>query len=222
LYSPAAAEDVNVERDRNELERKFAVLRPEIFETLRELNCNRLYACCSHTTREIGRHGHAGAAFTLAEQYRDFSSLASLCHKETVYPPEDNPHALRIQAYFDRFKDEFAMELYRWYIQHGVFDPLSFATFPIHLNLRGAASYVCTRRSIPRVYGSILCFIEAEQATHLEAKHVSISLSSVKKSVSFLNHRFAMKFMLSVGKLSQLAQLHETNAQLDDSVLDGT
>ena len=31
-----------------------------------------------------------------------------------------------------------------------------------------------------------------------------------------------MKFMLSVGKLSHLAQLHETDAQLDDSVLDGT
>lgn len=31
-----------------------------------------------------------------------------------------------------------------------------------------------------------------------------------------------MKFMLSVGKLSHLAQLHETDARLDDSVLDGT
>lgn len=30
-----------------------------------------------------------------------------------------------------------------------------------------------------------------------------------------------MKFMLSVGKLSYLAQLHETDARLDDSVLDG-
>jgi len=35
LYSPAATDEVGVERDRDELERKFAVLRPEIFETLR-------------------------------------------------------------------------------------------------------------------------------------------------------------------------------------------
>ena len=167
MYSPAAAEDAGVERDRDELERKFAVLRPEIFETLRGLNCNKIYACYSCTTHEIGRHGHAGAAFTLAEQYRDFSSLASLCHKETVYPPEDNPHTLRIQAYFDRFKDEFAMELYRWYIQHGGFNPLPFAMSSVDVNLRGAASYVCTGRCISRVYGSILCF-ESEYCTLMD------------------------------------------------------
>lgn len=66
-----------------------------------------------------GRNGHAGAAFTLAEKYRDFTGLAALCHKETVYPPEENPNSLRIQAYIDRFKGDFTTELYKWYIQHG-------------------------------------------------------------------------------------------------------
>jgi nuclear pore complex protein Nup133 len=115
LHSPAAADEAGIDRDGDEIERKFAALRPEVFETLRKFGC--VHVATTHPA--TGRHGHAGAAFALAEQYRDFSSLASLCHKEAVYPPEDNPHALRIQAYLDRFKDEFAVELYRWYIQHG-------------------------------------------------------------------------------------------------------
>lgn len=74
-----------------------------------------------HPSRCPGRSGHEAAAFTLAEKYHDFSSLADLCHRDIVYPPEKNPNALRIQAYVDRFKDEFTTELYRWYIQHGNF-----------------------------------------------------------------------------------------------------
>jgi nuclear pore complex protein Nup133 len=121
LRSAVAADEAGVEREREELEMKLAVLRPEVLEALRRLNhhilCILLYL--HPTTFDTGRHGHADAAFTLAEQYRDFSSLASLCHKESVYPPENNPHTLRIQGYFERFREEFAMELYRWYIQHG-------------------------------------------------------------------------------------------------------
>jgi nuclear pore complex protein Nup133 len=52
--------------------------------------------------------------------YRDFRSLALLCHKETIYPPEDNPHAKRIQSYIEKYKEEFASELYQWYIEHGM------------------------------------------------------------------------------------------------------
>jgi nuclear pore complex protein Nup133 len=39
LRSPAAADEAGIERDRDELERKFAVLRPEVFETLRKFGC---------------------------------------------------------------------------------------------------------------------------------------------------------------------------------------
>jgi nuclear pore complex protein Nup133 len=67
----------------------------------------------------VGRTGYAEAAFALAEKYRDFSSLAALCHRDAVYPPHENPNASRIQVYIERFKDEFITELYRWYIQHG-------------------------------------------------------------------------------------------------------
>jgi len=67
----------------------------------------------------LGANGHASHAFVLAENYHDFRSLASLCHKGTTYPPEDNPTAHRIQSYIEKFKDEFTTELYRWYIEHG-------------------------------------------------------------------------------------------------------
>jgi nuclear pore complex protein Nup133 len=67
-----------------------------------------------------GRNAHAEHAFALAEKYRDFRSLASLCNKENVYPPQENPNAARIQTYIERFKDEFTTELYRWYIEHGI------------------------------------------------------------------------------------------------------
>jgi nuclear pore complex protein Nup133 len=71
-----------------------------------------------------GKHGHASTAFVLAEKYRDFSSLAALCHQDEVYPSHKNPNALRIQTYIDRFKEEFTTELYRWYIQHGLWASL--------------------------------------------------------------------------------------------------
>jgi hypothetical protein len=66
------------------------------------------------------KNGHKESAFILAENYRDFASLASLCHKETVYPPHENPNADRIHHYIERFKGEFAAELFRWYIDHGL------------------------------------------------------------------------------------------------------
>ena len=39
LFSPVAADEAGIERDRDELQRKFEVLRPEVFETLRKSNC---------------------------------------------------------------------------------------------------------------------------------------------------------------------------------------
>ena len=62
----------------------------------------------------------------MAEKYRDFRSLASLCNKDTVYPPQDNPNAARIQSYVDKFRQDFTTELYRWYIEHGATDAIKF------------------------------------------------------------------------------------------------
>jgi nuclear pore complex protein Nup133 len=37
-----------------------------------------------------------------------------------VYPPDQNPHASKIVEYIERFRDEFTVELYQWYIEHGI------------------------------------------------------------------------------------------------------
>jgi nuclear pore complex protein Nup133 len=98
--SATASEEPGVERDILELEERFASLRPEVLETL-------------------SRHGHGAYAFALAEQYRDFRTLAALCNKGIVYPPSENPNAQRIQGYIEKFRDEWTTELYKWYIEHG-------------------------------------------------------------------------------------------------------
>ncbi|KNZ71793.1 Nucleoporin [Termitomyces sp. J132] len=186
LGSPFAMSEPGYQRDREELSKKFGMLRPEVFETLR-------------------RNGYANAAFSLAEKYRDFSGLASLCHKDTVYPPESNPNFLRIQAYIERFKDGFTTELYRWYIQHGELRVM-FAHDDSHSphidkyfaeNPSNSISWI---NDLGKERYSIACATllkEAGHAGNLDAKHL----------------------MLSIGKLAHLAQLHESNTGAADSSL---
>lgn len=89
-----------VDREAQSLQERFSKLRPEVLEILRV-------------------HGHGAFAFTLAEDYGDFRTLVALCHTSTVYPPNENPNAARIEGYIERFKDAFTSELYQWYIEHG-------------------------------------------------------------------------------------------------------
>jgi nuclear pore complex protein Nup133 len=106
------------QREKEELQQKFSNLRPEVLETLRmskpSLICHALIS-----PRFSGTCGHEEAAYSLAEHYQDFTSLVALCHRETVFPPEENPNAERIQAYIQQFKEDFTTELFQWYIQHG-------------------------------------------------------------------------------------------------------
>ncbi|KAJ7774554.1 hypothetical protein DFH07DRAFT_102982 [Mycena maculata] len=187
LGSPAAAETPGIERDRNELKQKFDFLRPETLETLR-------------------RHGHASTAFSLAEKYRDFSSLAALCHQGDVYPSHKNPNALRVQTYIDKFKEEFTIELYRWYIQHGELrvmfsqDDVQSAWmdkfFATHPDSSISWLHDLGQRRYEAAAAALLT--ESESATQLETKHL----------------------MLSIGKLAHLAQVQETVEPADDYVLD--
>ncbi|KIL69792.1 hypothetical protein M378DRAFT_69338 [Amanita muscaria Koide BX008] len=188
LGSAVAAEESGTVADKDELEQKFALLRPEVLETLR-------------------RTGHNEAAFSLAEKYRDFSSLAALCHRDTVYPPEENPNIERIQKYMDRFKYEFAQELYKWYIQHagelrvlfaqeeisGGYMDRFFAEHPNNsiawLNDLGKERYGTTATSL---------LAEAEKSNNLEVSHL----------------------MLSVGKLSYLEQTFDDSERAEDGILD--
>ena len=100
MRSPQASGDGTAERERVALSERFDLLRPQVLDTLRKLD-------------------HALYAFQLAEDYLDFRNLASLCHTEAVYPPENNPNATRIRSYIDKFKEAFTTELYQWYIEHG-------------------------------------------------------------------------------------------------------
>ncbi|KAI0957243.1 hypothetical protein AcW1_005700 [Taiwanofungus camphoratus] len=184
LDSPVATETTSV-RERSEFEDRFRQLRPEVLETLR-------------------RNGSADDAFKLAEDYRDFRSLAFLCHKDAVYPPQDNPNAARIQSYIEKFKEDFTTELYQWYIEHGELrtmftqehDEYMDAFFSKYPNPAISWIHDLGRGRYGLVSESLLS--EAENATELVAKHL----------------------MLSIGKLSHLAQLHENDVSINQNVLD--
>uniref|UniRef100_A0A0W0FLK8 Uncharacterized protein n=1 Tax=Moniliophthora roreri TaxID=221103 RepID=A0A0W0FLK8_MONRR len=174
-------------REYAELRSKFDLLRPEVLEILR-------------------RNGQAETAFHLAERYRDFSSLAALCHRETVFPPEENPNAARIQKYVDHFKEEFTTELYRWYIQHGELRVM-FAQQPAHNEYldkyfaehpNPAISWIQDLRNRRHEAAATALLQFATQETNLEAKEL----------------------MLSIGKLSQLAHLQEAEDAEDSGLLD--
>ncbi|TEB36359.1 hypothetical protein FA13DRAFT_1727949 [Coprinellus micaceus] len=184
LSSPIAADEPNVGQEREELEQRFASLRPEVLETLR-------------------RMGRQDKAFALAERYSDFASLVALCHRDTIWPPERNPHFERIQVYIDNYKESFTDELYQWYIQHGelriMFDQETehdqsafidrfFAKKP---NPGISWLHSVGKERYEEAAGALL--EEAKRARELQAKHL----------------------MLSIGKLAQLA-----GESADEKVLD--
>ncbi|KAI0094031.1 Non-repetitive/WGA-negative nucleoporin C-terminal-domain-containing protein [Irpex rosettiformis] len=185
LSSPRAASEAGNERERADLEERFKQARPVILDALR-------------------RNGFQEQAFELAERYRDFRSLASLCHKEKIYPPEENPHAKRIQSYIDKFREEFASELYQWYIEHGELRTLYALDQPAHLDKFFAEHEYPNISWIHDIergrYGlaanSLLS--EAQHAPELSSKHL----------------------MLSIGKLACLAQAQEDATSADEQTLD--
>lgn len=188
LRSPFSGEEGNVERDLEGLDQKFSQLRPEILETLRKF-------------------GYEDSAFSLAEQYHDFASLTALCHKGIVYPPEQNPNAHKIQAYLDRFKDEFATELFRWYIQYGELRVLFAQGGHNYEQYLGNFFEKNPHPTISWLYklgkgepnpASLDLLGGSKQAKDLETKHL----------------------MLSIGKLSYLAQLSQSGVQPVETVLD--
>ncbi|KAH9900978.1 Non-repetitive/WGA-negative nucleoporin C-terminal-domain-containing protein [Cubamyces lactineus] len=185
LASPSAAVDSGAERERSLLDDRFRQLRPEVLEVLR-------------------RNGFADEAFKLAEDYHDFRSLASLCHKGKVYPPEENPNAARIEAYIEKFKEAFTTELYQWYIEHGELRTMFAQDHNEYLDAFFAEhphpgiSWIHDLGRGRYALASQALLTEAEHAPELVSKHL----------------------MLSVGKLSQLAQLHEGTKAINQDVLD--
>lgn len=56
-------------------------------------------------------------AFKLAETYRDFHALSELSHHASADKTMSTPD--RIRGYLDRFRGDFASQLYKWYIEQG-------------------------------------------------------------------------------------------------------
>ncbi|CAE6392599.1 unnamed protein product [Rhizoctonia solani] len=63
--------------------------------------------------RNLATYDQGEDAFRLAEQYRDFRSLAELCNDSRL------ANDLRTQNYLERYQQDFASELYQWYVEHG-------------------------------------------------------------------------------------------------------
>ncbi|KAF8921233.1 hypothetical protein CPB85DRAFT_1428242 [Mucidula mucida] len=187
IESAAQNQEAGAQAELLDLKRKTLSLRPNVLETLR-------------------RNGHSGSAFSLAEQYHDFASLAALCNKEIVYPPANNPHLLRIQNYLDRFKEEFATELYRWYIQHGELRVL-FTQDDMHVGYMDKFFATVPNPAISWIHDLGLHRYEDAALALLEESKESTNLAS-------------KRFMLSVGKLTHLAHLQSAPSPEPDKVLE--
>ncbi|KAI0807541.1 hypothetical protein C8Q74DRAFT_1213431 [Fomes fomentarius] len=142
----------------------------------------------------LRKNDFAEQAFRLAEDYHDFRSLS----------PQDNPNAARIEAYIEKFKEAFTTELFQWYIEHGELRTLFAQDHVEYLDLFFAEhnhpgiSWIHQLGRGQYALASQALRTEAEQAPELESKHL----------------------MLSIGKLSHLAQLHEGETTVSQDILD--
>ncbi|KAF5377077.1 hypothetical protein D9757_007737 [Collybiopsis confluens] len=140
----------DIDRDLHELQKSFDALRPEVLETLRST-------------------GHAQAAFSLAEKYQDFNSLAALCHRETIFPPEENPNFARIQSYIERFKEEFTAKLYECTYMDSFFEKHP-TTSLSWINDLGKKRYESAATAL---------LTESQRAAALEVKHLQLSIGKL-------------------------------------------
>lgn len=115
--SAIARESPGTDREIAALADQFQQLRPEILNTLSKFLPRTNVTGSEQKIQD--KYGFAARAFELTEKYRDFRSLAALCNKDIVYPLDQNPHASKMEAYIERFGEEFTDELYQWYIEHG-------------------------------------------------------------------------------------------------------
>lgn len=153
----------------------------------------------------LNKYGFAARAFELTEKYRDFRSLAALCNKDLVYPLDQNPHASKMGEYIERFREEFTDELYQWYIEHGELRTLfgqseRHADYLDEFFLKNDRPFVSWIQDLEkeRFHSAAETLLaESENAGDLAAKEL----------------------MLSIGKLTHLAQMQEDTA-VDESMLD--
>ncbi|KAG9318812.1 Non-repetitive/WGA-negative nucleoporin C-terminal-domain-containing protein [Chiua virens] len=201
LASPMAADDPNSQRDRKELEDKFAQLRPEVLETLRVTS-------------------HLQQALALATTYTDFPSLASLLLRPTPYPPASNPQAPLIQNYLSKYGDAFGSEVVRWCIEQGearvvfaeesVWGPIMDKLFAKGWKGKEREGEQVVARS---EYNAIAWVNDMGRDRFGDASRRLLGEASSAGDLG-VKH-----FMLSLGKLCQFANLQE-GGTLDETMLD--
>lgn len=97
-HSSAARDGNESDRERAQLQEQYALMRPQVLRTLVKHNCTDF-------------------ALALAEQYHDFRTLTELSHDPRFSTTPDGQS--RTQHYIDRFRDDFAFDLFSWYIERG-------------------------------------------------------------------------------------------------------
>ncbi|KAN0123739.1 Non-repetitive/WGA-negative nucleoporin C-terminal domain containing protein [Russula decolorans] len=153
----------------------------------------------------LNKYGFAGRAFELAEKYRDFRSLAALCNKDVVYPLEQNPHTTKIAEYIERFRDEFTDELYQWYIEHGELRTLF---------SQGEATADYLDRFFAKHNRPFVSWVQ-----DLEKDRFHSAAETLLGESENAGDLAAKELMLSIGKLTHLAQMQE-DSSVDESMLD--
>lgn len=207
LGSPMGADEPGSQRDRIELEDRFSQLRPEVLETLRLTN-------------------HLQQALALATTYTDFPSLASLLLRPTPYPPSANPHASLIKDYRERYNHAFGREVVRWCIEHGearvlfaeedTWGPYMDEVFADGADRKrqGPESGAMDVDGHERDEFNAIAWVNDMGRSRFG--DASRRLINVAKGATEVGQKH---FMLSLGKLAQLAHLQEGGA-VDESLLE--
>ncbi|KIM24888.1 hypothetical protein M408DRAFT_331557 [Serendipita vermifera MAFF 305830] len=152
------------------------------------------------------QRGSAPHAFKLAEDYGDYTALTELCYKstktkkknatgETIKVTDYQALAKKLDHYISLFKQEFAFELYHYWIQKGM------------------------AHEVFKQTGAHVEYVEAFFSTfdypnlawlHQIGKSQFSTASSTLLSLGQSDNRLGpVKFLLSMGKLSELAELDD-------------
>lgn len=134
---------------------------------------------------KVKRHPRA---ITLAEEQRDFRTLVELCHAPTFSGTEQ-----RERAYISRYKEQFAFQLYQWYVEQGRYREL-LDQDPIYAPL--VTSFLDSMEYDKFSWIHDLAIDRFDHASKVLTKE-----AAVEKNLS------DQKIMLSLGKLCQVAQI---------------
>ncbi|KIJ44042.1 hypothetical protein M422DRAFT_30592 [Sphaerobolus stellatus SS14] len=169
-----AEEGTAMERERNRVDEEYRVLRPVILD-------------------HLVRAGRTEYAFTLAETYKDFHALSGLSYHpsaERLMSAKD-----RIQGYINRFRGDFASQLFQWYIEQGklrlLFDEED--TYSEYIDK------FFGDHPTPRI-SWIHDLKKKEKTAYLNAAEALLHEAANE------SNREARHFMLSLGKLAAMAQ----------------